>query len=48
MANLKHVMEFVVPSNKLVGANCDQGSCSHTGSNSSACYGVKLSVKKSK
>lgn len=45
---LSYAMEYSASLSGLVGSNCNQGSCSHTGSNSSACYGVKLSKKTKK
>lgn len=47
MAKVTNVIEYLPKLKDSISANCSQNSCSHTGSNSSACYGVKL-TKKSK
>lgn len=47
MAKINNAIEYSPALQNSIGANCNQSSCSHTGSNSSACYGVKL-VKKTK
>lgn len=45
MSKIKSAMEYTPLINSLVGSNCNQTSCSHTGTNSSACYGIKLTKK---